>query len=101
MYPVAVVKLTVALQAVHRFRHAAVIFERDLLRLHTAPEPFHNNVIETAATSSHADEHPTGSQRCGKGEARQLGSLIGGEDFRLRSEQCALPGGEANTAVQG
>lgn len=92
MDPFAVVKLNVTLQAVHRFRHAAVILELDLRILHTAPQPFHKNVIANAATSIHADEHPTGSQRFGQGETRQLGSLIGIEDFRLRPDQRALKG---------
>jgi hypothetical protein len=42
MAPLAVVKLKVTRQAVHRFRHAAIILEIDLRILHTAPEPFHN-----------------------------------------------------------
>src|SRR5918999_1417915 len=101
MYPLTVVELKVTLQAVHRFRHAAIILEIDLLILHTAPEPFHKDVIEDSPTSIHADENPTRQQRLGKRQARELGPLIGVEDFRLRPDQSTLKGGYAKMAIQG
>ena len=87
MEPRTVVELKVTLQAVHRFRHAAIILEIDLLIRHTAPQPFHKHGSEDATPSIHAEEHPMGSPRFGQGQARELRALISIEDFRRRSDQ--------------
>jgi hypothetical protein len=42
--------------------------------------------------TAHADENRMGSQRFGKGQARELGPLIGVEDCRLCPHQRVLKG---------
>ena len=100
MAPLAGVKRTIPLHAVQRFRHAAILLARDRRIRHTAPEPFHNQVLDDATTSSPADAHPLGSPRVGQGQARARGPWIGGEEGRRRPDPRALQGGDANTAVE-
>ena len=101
MEPFTVVQRKGPPQALNRVRPAARILERDRLLLHTAPAPFHHDVIEDSPPSIQAEEPPTRQPRLGPRQARELDPWIGVEAVRRRPDQSTLKGGGATMAIHG
>lgn len=78
-----VVEVEVGSEALPGFFHRTIAFEIHFLILHGSPETLREDVVEATAPAVHADFDTVLFQDFRELVARELGSLIAVEDFRL------------------
>src|SRR5262245_14391107 len=76
MEPFPVVKAKISCQALARVPRALVISQIDLLTFDTPPQPLHKHIVQGPPTAIHADTNAAVLEPLGKGQTRELGSLI-------------------------
>ena len=78
-----------------------VSFQVHLLILHGAPQPLHEDVVEAASLSVHADLHPVFLQRLDELPAGELATPVGVKHLGLALPQRLLQGIDAEVGLQG
>ena len=73
----------------------------DFLVLDGSPQALDEDVIQRPPAPVHADLNPTRPKPLGKRRARELGALIGVENFRLGVYERAFQGADAEVTVEG
>ena len=92
MGPFLVVKPNISYQVLARLPDALVVSRIDLLPLDRPPQPFHKDIVRAPPAATHADPNAAVLEPLGKGQTRELGSLIGIEDCRLTMPERLLQG---------
>ena len=101
MEALAIIEAEIPTQMADGLWHAPVIVEIDFLVLDGSPQALDEDVIQRPPTPVHADLNPTRPEPLGKSCARELGALIGVENFRLGVYERAFQGANAEVTVEG
>src|ERR1700720_1342381 len=96
----AVVEPKVIFQPFVNFVHRGVILEVNVLVLHTSPQPLDERVVESPATTVHADRHRAVQEPTREVVTRELHALVAVENLRLRLRQRLLQGLYAKITIE-
>ena len=82
MPALAIEKMEILAELHAKLRQRFVGLQIDVLILHSAPQLFHEYVVDPPALAVHADHHPGLPKHTGEGLTRELRTLISVEDLR-------------------
>ena len=82
MPALAIEKMEILAELHAKLRQQFVGLQIDVLILHSAPQLFHEYVVDPPALAVHADHHPGLPKHTGEGLTRELRTLISVEDLR-------------------
>lgn len=101
MRTLVIVKHEVLLQALVSLIKRFIGFRIDLLIFDRPPEPFDKDMVMRPSSTIHTDPDPGLRQATGKGEAGELGALVGVEDHRQAVRQGLVQALQAKGRLQG
>ena len=101
MEPLVVIEDKVIGQAGDEGWHGRIFLQVNVLVLDAAPQALDKNVIQSPASPIHTDPNVGSIQETGKGQRRELSTLIGVENLRLTSLQGLLQDLKTEMTIQG
>lgn len=94
----SIIKEKIFSQSLDRLGNALIVVKIHFFVFHAAPEALHENIIQGASATIHADRDSVLFENSGKGIARELGALISVKDRRFPMMKCSLESADAKIA---